>query len=364
MLEDFFSSLNSYDVLNSEFVEINREGKVAPDQERALRSRVPGYGEFLRGGMAWERMKILVWLVLFLTVGLWSLNVHPFYVGSFFVLGLVGLVGLSLWFWKRTVRQMEILNRELSESAVRSGIGEVVFQGQGYQARVEGRTLTLEKSIQGKLSPGVRYRIYYLPESGTVLSVESLSPVPEREAVRGLTEVLAEVNHFSLSALADNRRGVLASDQSGALTGPLLLGVFLFALPLIVIGIGFYHETGFLRPLREGISLGEVAADLPTAAVIIIPLLVGLGFYGLYLAFTAVMDLSAREVVSREGVGFRELKDDTDADGDTRTNYYYVIGGQRFQVSEEAYQAFKDGKNYRAFFTPRRKRLVNLEVLD
>ena len=53
----------------------------------------------------------------------------------------------------------------------------------------------------------------------------------------------------------------------------------------------------------------------------------------------------------------------TDDDGSTTTSLYYVIAGHRFKVTRKAFKVFEWGRKYRVYFTPRRKVLVNIEVV-
>ncbi|MDZ7843806.1 MAG: hypothetical protein U5K99_03245 [Anaerolineales bacterium] len=162
------------------------------------------YLEFLRGGTAWKQLQIWVWLWFFLTISLWSLEIPDQYALLFFLLGLLGISAGSVWSWQRSQQQARKINEELTAGVIESGRGEVVFQGGEYQASVKGRDLKLTRGSRRDLEPGVQYRFFFLPESRMLLSAEVLSPLPEREAVRGLTEVLADVNHFQLSALPHN----------------------------------------------------------------------------------------------------------------------------------------------------------------
>lgn len=353
-----------YSLKNPKFVEVNRKGEIPPGQKDLLEKRLMSYLEFLRGGTAWKQLQIWVWLWFFLTISLWSLEIPDQYALLFFLLGLLGISAGSVWSWQRSQQQARKINEELTAGVIESGRGEVVFQGGEYQASVKGRDLKVPRGSRRDLEPGVQYRFFFLPESRMLLSAEVLSPLPEREAVRGLTEVLADVNHFQLSALPHNRRGILTGQQTGKLSKPILIGVFLILFPLFLAFVGLTRENGYLRPLLDARSMGDVFQYLSPTAIILILSGTALALFGLYYLRTAVMDLLNREVATWEGVGFRQRKQSRDEDMGTRTNYFYVIGGKEFQVGERAYQAFENGKNYRVYFTPRRKVLVNIEVLD
>ena len=85
---------------------------------------------------------------------------------------------------------------------------------------------------------------------------------------------------------------------------------------------------------------------------------------GLYFFIITALDFLSRTVHVLEGVGVGKVTTSTDDDGSKTTKMYYVIAGQRFKVTRKAFQAFEWGRKYRVYFTPRRKVLVNIEVLD
>lgn len=354
----------AYNYQNQESLELNRQGKISPDQKQALDPGSQSLVEFIKGGTAWKKLSIPIWLWLFGSIGLVSLDLPVIYPAVFFAAGLAGLGALFAWFWRRHRERNSTIQRELVENSIRSGMGEVLFFKGTYRVEMEGKKLHLRAAGKGNLSPGVRYRFYYLPESRILLSAEALGAAPERQAVRGLTEVLAEVNHFDPDSLAANRRGQLTGGQLGKLTQPVLIGLSAVGLPAGVFWIGLTGETGFLRPLRNSAGFLSGLQSLNSGTLVISLVLVGIALFGVYFLVTALLDLWSREVVFLEGTGLRQRKQSRDSDGSTRERYYYLVGGQEFQVNEQAYQAFENGRKYRAYYTPRRKRLVNLEVLD
>lgn len=353
-----------YDYQNRESIEQNRQGTITPDQKQALMPGGQSLGGFIRGGTAWKKLSIPVWLWLFGTIGLMTLDLPEIFPAAFFAAGLAALAGLFFWFWRRYRERNLTIQRELAEDAVRSGMGEVLFIKGDYRVELEGKKLHLRAGGKGNLAPGVRYRFYYLPESRILLSAEALGAAPERQAVRELTEVLAEVNHFDTASLSANRRGLLTGGQLGKLLQPVLIGFFAVGFPAGVFWIGLTGETGFLRPLRDGIGFLSGLRNLNSGVLVISLVLAGIALFGVYFLATALLDLWTREVVFIEGTGLRQRKQSRDSDGSTRERYFYLVGGQEFQVNEQAYQAFENGRKYRAYYTPRRKRLVNLEVLD
>lgn len=353
-----------YAYQNQEYLSQNRQGTLPFEQKQALDPGEPRVGSFIKKGAAWKKLSIPIWLWLFGTLGLWSLNVPDGFPLAFLGLGAVSIAGLFLWFYGTYRRRSQLIRDELKMGRVVSGTGEILFRRGSYQAVLDGQQLVLGGAGKGDLSPGVQYRFFYLPESRVLLSAEALGPVPEKQAVKGLTEVLAEVNGFDLDSLPENRQGILTGSQLDAFIQPVLIGLFAVGFPAGVILYGLYAETGFLRPLREGAGPGRVLDGLNTVTWVIGLVLLGLSLFGVYYLVTTGLDFLNREVVYLEGTGLRQRKLERDTDGSTRELYYYLVGGREFKVSEDAYQAFENGRRYRVYFTPRRKRMVNIEVLD
>ena len=113
-----------------------------------------------------------------------------------------------------------------------------------------------------------------------------------------------------------------------------------------------------------GIPLGEIFSSLPQALLIFGGVMLAVSLYGLYLFVTTLLDLMGGAVASLEGQGWKKMTTSTDDDGSRTTRTYYVIADQRFSVKTAGYRAFENGRNYRVYFTPRRKILVNIEALE
>lgn len=178
-----------------------------------------------------------------------------------------------------------------------------------------------------------------------------------------LTSVLAEANGFDLSYLLDNSRGDLGPGQArlllSKLAGPLLI---------IIASSGFLifqiRNWGFFKQLSKGAGLGALLLDLPRVQQIIWGILLAVTFAEIYLLVTILLDLFGGSVAILEGPGWKRITTSTDDDGSTTTRTYYVIADQRFTVKSSGFRVFENGRNYRVYFTPRRKILVNIEALD
>jgi len=178
-----------------------------------------------------------------------------------------------------------------------------------------------------------------------------------------LTSDLAEANGFDLSYLSDNSHGELGQGQAGPLmknlVGPLLI---------IVVTLGFLifqlTTQGFFKRYSMGTPLAALTSEIPQAFLIIGGILLAVALFGIFLLISTLLDLFGGAVVSLEGPGWKKVTTSTDDDGSTTTRTYYVVADQRFNVKSRGFRVLENGRNYRVYFTPRRKILVNIEAMD
>jgi len=173
----------------------------------------------------------------------------------------------------------------------------------------------------------------------------------ETTAIRELNERLAAANKFDLTALILNRQGILTPSQMNIVYRRVKwLGFFFFAL--VGGGIYFYIKFGFPEKSNQ--------TYMTTAIYIFIT-----GYLG-YAVFNALRNASLKKVESMDGIGFSVYATDTDRDtGRRSTTYYYDINNTRFMIySEAAYHALINEQQYRVYYLPKSKELVNIEALQ
>ncbi len=179
-----------------------------------------------------------------------------------------------------------------------------------------------------------------------------------------LTEVLAEVNRFDLSYLLENSRGELVPGQLSLLLSPLFASLIFILVPggFLVYQL---NSQGFINQLTTlNLPLSEVISTMPQGLLIMGGILLLTTVLGLYFFIITTLDFLGRTVQILEGVGVGKVTTSTDDDGSKTTRMYYVIAGQRFKVTRKAFAVFEGGRKYRVYFTPRRKVLVNIEVIE
>lgn len=178
-----------------------------------------------------------------------------------------------------------------------------------------------------------------------------------------LTGVLAEANGFDLSYFSENSRGELAPGQARLLVRNLIGPVIIF---LSVLGFLIFqlNSQGFLKRISTGQPLGILISDMPQGLLVVGGIMLLVMLVSIYLLITILLDMFGGTVDSLEGPGWKKVTTSTDDDGSKTTRTYYVVADRKFSVKSRGFSVLENGRNYRVFFTPRRKILVNIEALD
>ncbi len=334
-------------LLNQDEVDANRRGEITPAQNERLNAMALG-----RQGCGTIVAPLVVLSIIFFV--LFSSLVNSEGISWFFLLPLVILVvvilgmsrGLYNW-WRNSMK----LRADRANGVVRSGVGELGYSPKkGFSARVVDEELTLSSSNEASgLLPGVRYNFYYLPESRFVLSAEQVGQVSTAQVRLALVDILAQANGFSPEDLQANQNGEVTQAQRIAGLKKLVPGLFIMVITLVV-GILI------LYPLFSSSQLNNS----------LLPIIFVGGFLAIFTAigFTMVLNafldlnVSAPEII--EGEGHKETRRKSSGRS-SRTVYYYIIGGQEFEVPQQAFPALLEKYSYRAYFMPRTKRLLTIE---
>lgn len=352
-----------YNYENPAYLEANRSGLISREQKSILSSQPMGWLGLFKFRSGVKYFFIIPFLAVFLAALLLSADVDPLIAGISLLGVLIIFILLLLTRWAKYRRWTADLKSELRGNHVSQGVGQLKYGRINYFVQVGKRNLRLPFLSKGTLQPGLDYRFYYLPESGTVLSAELLKHRQGAAISDGLTSVLADVNHFRLEHLADNRAGRLAIPQYSLLVMNTLTAILLLIVPA---GI-FYSQRANFGWVPGGFSLTAlpgVIRDLNPGNLLLGAVLLVLFGVGLFRFGNATLDIILGKVKSVEGMGSVDIKQSSDSDGDTSNTYYYLIGERKFRVRKRAFFAFEPGKTYRAYFTPRTKTLINIEVVN
>lgn len=208
-------------------------------------------------------------------------------------------------------------------------------------------------------------------------SVSGEAPKSRAALAKGLEKAIG----FTEASLDLNRKGVLAREQRRILIRriqqPLFPGAF-----AIFIFMAFWTMYGtMVRKLSAAEAIGGVLIRILNPGLMYRPDLftnadkTPLVLSGAALSFMTLLffvflhihpglwvDLWTKTVKSVQGKLLR-LEVSTDKDGTpVAPHYYYVIRNERFEVTEEAFQAIDEGGIYTLYYAPRSKVIVGIHV--
>lgn len=341
--------------LDPAYFSANRSGQVTEAQKRFLEARLNRRQTWLV--LIFAGVFMLVLFVQAIVIGL-TLNrvgnvnaaIIPLILS---LIGLITLLMISLIVGKvwNNLRDSFRLKRDLQNAAIRQGQGLLAYGKKGYIFECAERTLSLSPETTGGLLPGVRYIVFYLEETGFLLSAETIGSPSAMACIAAIKEILAQANGYTVETLTANRNSEVTPEQRqqglktaglrALLVIPVLLALSLFAMPIILSDIRVSQQSTLIFFII-------LAGILAIAAGI-----------GLTQTILDMRDLP----LTLRGIGKKHSE--IRGSGKSRqTCYYYVIGDTRFSIAEKAYPALIDGLEYQAYYLPRSKRLLSIEPLS
>ena len=201
-----------YSLTDPDVIAANRRGEITPEQRARIRSAMNG----LRNSLVFYSIFMGI-PVLGIFGILVSMTKVPAYDSGIYAMVFIISAGSMLWI-PYLVRVI-LTHRELSAGHIEQTEGQVVWRGRNYVVETPGRRLRFFGKLN--LLPD-DYRFLHLPHTGWLLSAERLTGVGEEQTMRDLLKILAQANHFSLTAVAVNRAGRLADDQIWRLVRPMV----------------------------------------------------------------------------------------------------------------------------------------------
>jgi len=346
----FFNPMEGHtNLLDSYNLEANRRGEITETQKQRLNA-----------SFNWVQGLAVLIVILFFGGTVCFISSIPVLAGeelesgSLLVLLVVGGVflfvslfgGRNLWGMLDTAIK---LRRDQANRVIRQAQGQLSYHKKGYIFQVDERKLTLPPQGTGGLLPAVTYRVYYLEESGILLSAEEVFPAGLAQVRAALDEILAGANGFSLEDLAANRNGEATAAQRRKVLGRVIAG-----LVMIVMALGFSVIVIF--GTLDGVQ-GEPIFVLMFGAFLVIFLLAGIA-----LLAKALLDLFISAPQQAQGVGRKEKR--VSGGKHRTTRYYYLVGGESFEIGSRAYTALIDGLEYRVYYLPHTKSLIAIETLS
>jgi hypothetical protein len=256
---------------------------------------------------------------------------------AFFMLPVLGVFVYTAWSGLRAVRALA----EISNQALTSTPGEVVWTGRAYAIQAEGLKLRALPGVD--LMPG-RYAFTYLPGTGFVIEAKPTGGA-DRDAV---TAALGAVFKFTPDDLLALRTGQIAPDHRARLQQSRLKGVLGAVVGAAVFAMGGIALAYFVND-SEGTG---VALCLPAVFIAVI-----------FLIMAAVNGWQWRAVDRGEiGVVTGLVREWTS--GGRSRSYWFDVGGKRFRVSPAAHTALVQGQPYRVYFLKGSNQIVALEPIN
>lgn len=343
---------NPYDLLSPHIVDANRRGQITQEQVERLGGVGTLFIALLNG---WGVVKILFLIPFACLIGFFVLAWVNAPGGVVLLLVLAAALVFIYLLISRVVKFVSwrrALKRELDGGNIRQGTGELVFGKNAFEFQLADQRLRLPFWGRGDIEPGVRYTVYYLPESRTALSAEPLHPISERRVSQSLTEILAEVNGFDLDALSENRQGRLRVSQMKHFLSRMVSSSLLTFLPG-----GFIYYQSAIQDIPLSVE------DLDLGSILLFGIPGAIALYGLYRLVSVLVDIVGGWAESVEGPGSIKTKVVSSGEAGSRTEYYYQVGDMQFKVNRRAFKAFEENRQYRVFYTPATKTMVNIEAI-
>jgi hypothetical protein len=167
---------------------------------------------------------------------------------------------------------------------------------------------------------------------------------------------LVHANRLQPDALAANRSGVLTPEQSRLIRNRRRSrGVALIAISLICIAVAGWSFLQGTSGSSEGGRVGAVTV------LIIGAILLVLRFTDFGRSFA--VELAAGRVSRVDG--FIQVRhSSSNRDSGTQHSYFYNIGGQEFEATEEGAKLIEPQSRYRIYYLPNSNIMVNIESLE
>jgi hypothetical protein len=348
------------DLTTPAFFEANQRGEIAAEQRRWLElSILSVIGCFSYLGAVFA----VPFLCFFISMLMFMGNIPGQIISWFVGIMTVGALVYSSVRGVQFRKEQDKVKRDLAGEKLALAEGQLAYRNGGYEFQAWDLLLKVIGE-RGGMAPGIRYRVYYLPESLVALSAQKIAETAQLEkdsdqARLGLAEVLSQALGYSLASLEANRRGELAEDQARTLQPALWRGAL---LALVSGGVAAY----LLYFLFSLTSRGDVGWWL------VVFLVTGGGLYfflkGVSWLRRVLSDLASRRVTWVDGVGRKVVVRTSSPSGRTSStrgiSYSYMIGERKFGAPPRLISVVIDGLRYRAYFTPGCESLVALEPLE
>ncbi len=190
--------LDDLNLLDPIQVRLNDRGDISLEQRSQLMSSPSLVVTLLRS--LWSNITFLgIFLVGFIL--LLGYEVDLSILGIYAAIMLVAGLGIATLQELPNYKKRQQIQNDIAANRVQEDTGTLVFREHVFQMDTGKRLLLLSGKRNG-LFPGIRYRIFYLEESGIVLSAEEIETLGEEVERQSYQSILSSANHFNQEALA------------------------------------------------------------------------------------------------------------------------------------------------------------------
>ncbi|MBL8045701.1 MAG: hypothetical protein JNL09_04125 [Anaerolineales bacterium] len=344
------------DASHSPDISSNRAGELTESQKKSLRGRLmPRFvGSAIGLGLLGPLAICFIGPIVFSSGIGEDVWFAVFFIGLFALMFGGMLLGLVWNSWRPGLGLLDLMSNR-----VETADGRLTWRGRGWRGdteRGELHLLPLEEQMPGA------YRFYFLPRSRYIVTTEQLRfSGQDTDPLAEVRRALGSVFGFVDEDLPENRTGRLSPRQQQHLFfNNVRTALFLSPFLLMALGFGLGLPFGLvIYPMLTGERMDSDAWFGAACGGGL-----GLLFVGIlsWVIISPFLDLWRGEVTSIEGEVTEQVIT-TGSGKNRRTNYYYSVNGQRFNVGQQAHQALIQGRRYRLFYFPQSKAVVSVEPL-
>jgi protein-S-isoprenylcysteine O-methyltransferase Ste14 len=329
-------------------VESNRRGQITPAQDKRLNGMAMGAQGCSALFMPLIIMAVFFFILISSLAGGGSLRWFMFIPLLLIIIFSLGSARSLYSWWQNSAR----LKSDRANNIIHSLTGELAFDRKKeyiFQTLGDQPLVIPPSNNVGGLLPGVKYNVYYLPESGFILSAEQLGEASQAQIRLALSNILAQANNFTAEDLQANQQGEITASQRKRGSKKIING-------LVILAFSLAFALIFIVPFITGNNTNESLIFI----LIVGGFIIVFGAIGFWMVLNAILDMTATTPDVVEGRGHKEARRKSSGKS-SRTVYYYIIGPSEFEVPQKAFAALIEDVDYRVYFTPRTKTLISIE---
>ncbi|HEX2623473.1 MAG TPA: hypothetical protein VHL11_25100, partial [Phototrophicaceae bacterium] len=259
--------------------------------------------------------------------------------------------GISAVFWLVLLYYLPGLLMPRAPKLQRAS-GQIVIGNRGAgdtlnrEIEIGGKQFKVDSALANLIAADKTYTVYYPDNANRILSIEEgikgwnvSASEGKKTPLEYEADLLKTLFKFTDDDMRENQRGVLSDSQKTRLGGNARTGI---GCIVFFLAIG-----GFV-----GSIIAATTSNLPVAAGIGGVIFLVLLMMSLNGSRNQLREINQGVVKKTSGIAAVETTQHrtTGENAHTVTNYYVTIGDVRFQVQEDEYYAFKEGRTYNVYY--------------